>query len=423
MSGYLISKINIKSKTLQDLLKVLSGNIVAQGIGFLTIIVISRDLGADQYGIFSLLLAIFTISVQISDFGISTSYVKYVSENLSKSKDIFFTIIITKIILSLFIILILYFIAQDLSGFFFNTAYYTQIIQFISFAILFHSIFSVVIANFQAQQKFKEFALLNILHNFFKFLSVMMITILFLQKHHLVYFLYTFAFSVILVLMLLVIKYKHYIKYNNLKFNFKHFIEIYKLGFWIFLSSLAVMIIMRLDIMMLQKMSSSKEVGYYSVAMNLAMIFPLITASLVTTLLPKLDEFLRSNSIKKYVYSILSKVKYVIVMLLIIEILAPFIIKIIFGCEYHNSIKVFQILIIAFTFGIIVNPISLLFYKLNKAYWLTILNWVQLPLNYLGNLFFIPFFQAEGAALSTVLLRILAGFFIIIYFLRFKYDN
>lgn len=413
----------VKSKTLQDLLKVLSGNIVAQGIGFLTIIVISRDLGADQYGIFSLLLAIFTISVQISDFGISTSYVKYVSENLSKSKDIFFTIIITKIILSLFIILILYFIAQDLSGFFFNTAYYTQIIQFISFAILFHSIFSVVIANFQAQQKFKEFALLNILHNFFKFLSVMMITILFLQKHHLVYFLYTFAFSVILVLMLLVIKYKHYIKYNNLKFNFKHFIEIYKLGFWIFLSSLAVMIIMRLDIMMLQKMSSSKEVGYYSVAMNLAMIFPLITASLVTTLLPKLDEFLRSNSIKKYVYSILSKVKYVIVMLLIIEILAPFIIKIIFGCEYHNSIKVFQILIIAFTFGIIVNPISLLFYKLNKAYWLTILNWVQLPLNYLGNLFFIPFFQAEGAALSTVLLRILAGFFIIIYFLRFKYDN
>jgi O-antigen/teichoic acid export membrane protein len=88
---------------------------------------------------------------------------------------------------------------------------------------------------------------------------------------------------------------------------------------------------MRLDIMMLQKMSSSKEVGYYSVAMNLAMIFPLITASLVTTLLPKLDEFLKNNSIRKYVYSILSKVKYVIVMLLIIEILAPFIIKIIFG--------------------------------------------------------------------------------------------
>ena len=72
----------IKSKTLQDLLKVLSGNIVAQGIGFLNIIIISRDLGPEQYGIFSLLLAIFTVATQVSDFGVSTSYVKYVRENL-----------------------------------------------------------------------------------------------------------------------------------------------------------------------------------------------------------------------------------------------------------------------------------------------------------------------------------------------------
>ncbi len=63
----------IKSRTIQDLLKVLSGNVAAQGLGFLTIVLISRDLGPSQYGIFSLLLAIFTISVQISDFGISTS--------------------------------------------------------------------------------------------------------------------------------------------------------------------------------------------------------------------------------------------------------------------------------------------------------------------------------------------------------------
>ena len=72
---------------MQDLLKVLSGNILAQGIGFLTIIIISRDLGPEQYGIFSLLIAIFMIAIQVSDFGVSTSYVKYVSENLSKAKE------------------------------------------------------------------------------------------------------------------------------------------------------------------------------------------------------------------------------------------------------------------------------------------------------------------------------------------------
>ena len=84
----------LKSKTLKDLLKVFSGNVVSQAIAFLIIIIISRDLGPSEYGIFSLLIAIFTIGTQIADFGGSTSYVKYASENLSKEDEIFITIVI-----------------------------------------------------------------------------------------------------------------------------------------------------------------------------------------------------------------------------------------------------------------------------------------------------------------------------------------
>jgi O-antigen/teichoic acid export membrane protein len=404
----------IKSKTIQDLLKVLSGNIVAQGIGFLTIIFISRDLGPEQYGIFSLLLAIFTISVQVSDFGISTSYVKYLSENLSKSKEIFFTIMMSKIALSFISILLLCFLSDYISIFFFQTKIYSQIIEFISIAILFHSIFAIVVANYQAKQQFKYFVLMSIFHNLLKFLTILSISFLFIKEKHLVYFIYAYAYSLVVILFFLLIANYKDISIKR-SFNFNHFIKIYKLGFWIFLSSLATMIMMRLDIMMLQKMSYAKEVGYYSVAMSLAMIFPLITTSLTTILLPKLDNYLRHNTIKEYITRILSKTRYIILLLIIFEIAAPFIINILFGEAYRNSIEVFQILLIAFLFGVIINPISIIIYKIEKAYIATLLNLIQILLNYFGNLLLIPLYHANGAAFSTVFLNLFGGIYLSIY--------
>lgn len=360
-----------KSKTLQDLLKVLSGNIVAQGIGFLTIILISRDLGPEQYGIFSLLLSIFTIAVQVSDFGVSTSYVKYVSENLVKAKDIFVTVVLSKVILSFLITTVLFFTSDFISLYFFEISIYSQLIQLIAFSIFFHAFFGVIVSHFQAIQNFKVFAWLNIVHHTLKLLSVVLIAVLFENEKHLEYFILSYSYAVALLLFLILL--------TNIKcltqikiFNFYYFIEIYKLGFWVFLSSLATIVIMRLDIIMLQKMSTSEEVGYYSVAMNIAMIFPLITASLVTTLLPKMDQFLKERSVKEYIFRILSKAKYVIGILIVLEIMSPFVIKGLFGDEYIQSISVFQILLVAFTFGVIINPISLIMYSLNKVYLLSL---------------------------------------------------
>ncbi len=195
--------INIKSKILRDLFKVLSGNIIAQGIGFLTTIIISRDLGPQQYGIFSLLLAIFTIAVQISDFGISTSYVKYVSKNISKSKEIFFTVFISKIGLSLITGLAFFVMSEYISFFFFQTKDYAQVLQFISMAIMFHAFFSVIVAHYQAKQQFTWFAFLNISHNLLKLLTVLFISFVFVYEKHLTYFIYVYAYVFIYLLMVM----------------------------------------------------------------------------------------------------------------------------------------------------------------------------------------------------------------------------
>jgi len=402
----------IKSKTLQDLLKVLSGNIVSQGIGFLSIVIISRDLGPEQYGVFSLFIAIFTISIQIADFGVSTSYIKYVSENLQKAKEIFQTVVLSKLVLSLAIIFILFFLSSLISLYFFGTSEYAHVIEFISLSVFFHVFFGVVVSHFQAIQKIKVFTLLNISHQFLKFISILFIAVMFNHQNHLEGFVLSYAYMVVFILFAILVG--NVKKLNQIKaFHFYHFAAIYKLGFWIFLSSLATVVMMRLDMMMLQKMSNANEVGFYSVAMNLALIFPLITTSLVTTLLPKLDLFLKEKSIKEYIFKILSNIKYIIGILLFLEIISPLLIRLLFGNDYIESVLVFQILIVAFAFGILINPISLVMYSIDKAYLLTLLNWIQLPLNYVGNLLLIPLMQAEGAAISTTFLKLFGGIYIL----------
>jgi O-antigen/teichoic acid export membrane protein len=102
------------------------------------------------------------------------------------------------------------------------------------------------------------------------------------------------------------------------------------------------------------------------------------------------------------------------------ELLSPLVIKLLFGEQYIESISVFQILLVAFTFGVIINSISLVMYSINKAYLLTAMNWIQLPLNYFGNLLLIPMWQADGAAISTTILRILGGLYIMVYLLKVR---
>ncbi|PPK59393.1 O-antigen/teichoic acid export membrane protein [Malaciobacter marinus] len=411
----------IKSKILQDLLKVLSGNIVAQGIGFLTIIIISRDLGPAQYGVFSLLLAIFTIAIQVSDFGVSISYVKYVSENLSKAREIFITVILSKVVLSLFIIAILYFLSGFLSEFFFGSYKYQKLIETIAIAILFHSFFGVVVSHYQAVQNFKVFAYLNIAQNMLKFFSIVIVAVIFSQEKHLEYFMFSYAFIVMFLLIGVSLKNYKLLRYIK-QFNFYYFIQIYKLGLWVFLSSLAVIIYMRLDIAMLEKMGDSVEVGYYSVAMNLAMIFLLLTNTIVVTLLPKMNEYLANNSIKGYITKILSKTKFLLLIFIFFEILSPYLIYIFFGREYEASTILFQILLIAFLPQLIINPISLVFCSINKAYYITILSWLQLPLHFIGNYFLIPLYGSIGAAISTVIINLFGGIYII-YLLYSKQNN
>lgn len=399
-----------------DLLNVLSGNIIAQGTGYLSIVIISRNLGPEQYGIFSLLVSIFTLSVQLSDLGLSTPYVKYASQ-LNRSHEIrglFFSVMALRILVSLLTAASIYYLSEELSLFLFETYTYSREIQIIAFSLAFQAIFKQLITQYQAMQKFKGYALLSIYNQLLKLAAVILFVYLFSNQTIITLLIIAFSFSVIPLIFL-----QSLTKFNPRKsfsLRIASVKRIFRMGVWIFLSSIAVLLMMQLDIFMLQKLSTPEEVGYYSAANQLAMVFPILSMSIMTTILPKLGGYIKKHSIRHYVVTVLKKSPIVFLLMVFLVILSPLMISFIYGTSFESSISVFRILIVSFLIGVIVNPIALVLYELNKAYILTCMNWLQLGLNYSANLYFIPTYQAEGAALATSLVRVLGGI-IIIFFL------
>ena len=403
-------KIQIKSGIVADVLKVLTGNIVAQGFAFLVTVLISRDLGPARYGEFALIIAIFTCITQLSDFGTSTSYVRFLARNKEAEAEAFGSMVLFKLLTSSVLGILIWLSASEISAYFFNSAVYAGLFRMTAVALVFHSLLTTMIAHLQGMERFRMYSLLSISHHGLRLVSTVIIMLSATASERFSYFMYAYFFVAAGIVSVLLTQWK-----MRLVLNWAYIKEIYTLGFWIFLSSVAVIVQMRIDVLMLQKLGTPVQTGLYSAASNVAMIFPLVTMSITATLMPKMDSFLRDHTVREFIAKAGRLTKYVLACCVLLEFASPLVIGILFGEAYRDAVPVFGILLVSYMFGIIINPISLIYYQVNRAHVLTLVNWGQLFIGYVCNLVLIPPYGATGAAISSVLLHIFSSAVIVGY--------
>jgi len=403
-------KLQIKSGIVADVIKVLTGNIVAQGFAFLATVLISRDLGPARYGDFALIVAIFTCITQLSDFGTSTSYVRFLARNKQVEAEALGSMVLFKIMTAGVLAIIIWLSASQISLYFFTNANYAGLFRLTAIALIFHSLLTTMIAHLQGMEQFREYSLLSISHHGLRFVSTVIIALAAAKEERFGYFMYAYFFVASGLVVVQLSRWE-----MRFTLNWSYVKEIYALGFWIFLSSIAVIVQMRIDVLMLQKLSGPIQTGLYSAASNVAMIFPLVTMSITATLMPKMDSFLRDHTVRQFIAKTGKLTKYVLVCCVVLEIASPLVIHILFGEAYRGAVSVFGILLVSYMFGIVINPISLIYYQVNRAHILTMVNWGQLLIGYLCNLLLIPLYGADGAAVSSVILHIFSSAIIVGY--------
>ena len=402
-----------KSKIAKDSAIVLTGNILGAGLGFIATILIVRTLGPAQFGLFSVALAVMAIASQFSDFGIGTGLVRFASSYLKndnqKANLMFKVSLKLKLIITTLVFLIGFFVSESLAVHVFGKPELIFPLKLAFIGAFGASLVAYITATLQARQSFKKFTLVNILNPLGK---LTLIGLLFLTyKLNLLSALTTVIILPFIAFLIgsLIIP-RDFLRAKGDENEAFH--ELFHFSKWILVSVFCVMIFNRLDVFMLAYFKTTEIVGYYSAAYTFAFVFPLITGTITTILLPKVSELSEKEQLREYTKKSLKFTTPIIFPLIFLLFISRPVILFIYGSEYLPSAIIFQILICSFALSIVINPIGLIIYSLNTPEILAYLNIMQLGFNFFGNLFLIPPYGAVGAAIATLLVRVVGTIFI-----------
>ena len=393
---------------------VLAGNLVAAGLSFLINVLLSRFLSVSDFGrinlIFSLVVTFFTIA----DFGFSNTTIifynrykdKYQENPLYYLNTIYLRYWISVIIIST--VLIHFFIRGyfNLSG----TESFLILFVFVPFMI-----FRYLNSCNQAYGYWKKFNIQNILNKFLQmgaiFLGVLVLYKLWGIQSKYQATLSGYAIYPILLIVISILMNHNYLHFRGLKDNKKQVItDLSRIAVPLGLTNIFVIISMRFGYLATDKLLGSDALGIFSAANTLALVFPLITTSLMNVLL-------RETATRKqdFLGKILATQKRYAPFLLIFMVLSIFLsryfILLVFGDNYAQAISIFRILLIPYIGGIFFTPLQSYFYS-HQAKTIMTLQFLQMLIVVAGSIILTRHFQLAGIAFAITLSRIAGWIYI-----------
>jgi O-antigen/teichoic acid export membrane protein len=184
--------------------------------------------------------------------------------------------------------------------------------------------------------------------------------------------------------------------------------EIVKFMGTLALTQIVIIIMIRADVFMLGALANRETVADYTAAFQLAFCFPLVASALFNALLPAVSAMKTASQLAAYRRRLLQLYPAILVATAIGVLVLPFLVSLLFGERYTSAIPILRVLVLAFGIPIIVNPLSLIFYNINKPYYITAIHAGQLaiilPLNYV----LIPRLGGLGPACSLLVIYTLS---------------
>ena len=368
-------------------------------VGFFVIILLTRYLGPEKFGLFSYALTYVSIAVSVAALGLDAIVIREIVKTPKAKDAILGTAFLINLVSSLIIIgfvTILVNFTED-----FETALFISIL---SITVLFTTFGILVEAFFQA----KVLSKYTVYSNTIAFLisSILKIILIYIEVE-LIYFAYA------LVLDSIIISFGYFYIYRAQKLSFlkwrfdKKIAQMFlKLSLPLLLIAITAYIYTRTDQIMIKHLLGNESVGYYSAAIRVSEILFFVPGVIVASIFPKIVS-LREESLEKYLRLLEGLFRGVIWFAIVVAISLSFfsneIINILYGQEYIESVKILRVL----SFSIIFASISAVFVKIlyaenyEKKYLFK--NLLGVFVNIFLNYFLIKSYGALGAAYATLI--------------------
>jgi len=394
-------------------------NFLAAGITFIINALLARVFPYEDFGRISVLMSLNVILISLLQFGFSNAIVVFYNKNKENDLDRgLFNYFTKKYLLFLLFLIPVYFTGIFLLDRYYNLTFYEK--MFLFSATFITTVYNNFTSYYQAIGNWKKYNFVNIFPNILRggILGLGFSIIYFLFNRNINYELYLklyilyaiilFLFGILLFNDMIGIKNRSGI--NDKDFN--------KLVLSFGLVNIVIAITMRVDNLIIEKYLGAKEVAIYSAANSLALVFPIITGSIMRVFMKEI-----SKDSNYYLNKILAfQKKYIIYLIGIIVgvvLISPYLIPLIFGSRYEESVSIFQLLVITYISSIYFTPIESYFYN-EKSALILLMKCLQLVIFLIVSIILINVLSLYAVALAVLVSRLFAWFYFYLKALKIK---
>ncbi len=401
----------MRKQLLKDSAIYMSGSIIVQILGFIGLISLMRFLPVAEYGKYTYIIEFISIFAFFSDGGFTQHIIKESSQNPGSVEKIYSKAQSAQLLISglmLALILGISYAVNTIQDFYYLSIFGLSVVISAWFAPM----LAILIASGRKDLIFYKDVSLSVLRILFILLGIYL-------KASFSYFIYLgFINAIVLLILYLYIRgQQEFKRILNFKPAIADSIGFIRHGFLFTILMAANVIYSKIDIIMLEKMIGSVEVGYYSGATKFIYPFMFISGAFMTAIFPKLakhseekDKFRNIQNMALYYLGGIG-----VFLSISLYLGADIIFQLFFGDKYDNSIPIFKVLVWFLAIVFIYGPISNSLVARNRIKFLAYLNLFMIILNVVLNFILIPDYGAKGAASTTIVCEILILLSTILY--------
>ena len=381
-------------------------------VGFFVSIWIARYLGPNQFGLLNYSQSFVALFTAVATLGLDGIVVRELVKDETKQNEILGTSFVLKVMGSSLAII---FIAVAL--FFSSNDKLTNILIFIIAFSLFFQSFNVVDYYFQSQVLSKYVVFANIIT---LILSNIVKVVLILNNASLVYFAWTILFDSIILASGLIYFFskKANLKIPNFTFNKTMMITLLQDAWPLMFAGIASMINMRVDQVMLGKMTDFEVVGNYAAAVRISELWLILPTLIGTSIYPAVISS-KKKSHELYLQRVRRIICYMasfaIPFAILVTILSELIVTMLYGDKYlfaHTYLSIYIWSGLPYVVFFVMGQVVMIESLTKVTFYISV---ISVFANIILNKILIHLYGGVGAAMTTLFVAYVSQLIIIFY--------
>lgn len=398
-----------------------AGNLFATAVAAVAMIIISRGLGPEQFGVFSALFSLILILSKFGDLGISIAVQRYVA-NLGDSGQavkIVQTSLYSKLILSFILLVFGLIFGEYLAVYLLKLPDYASLVK-LAFVLVFGVIiYEQATTLLTGLQKFNQAVIANLLQSTGKLLLVAGLIYRGLLTVGTGFVLYG------LVPLVSALFSSRWLPRTFLlpRFDAQAFRQLIAIAKWTSLSIIAASLAENIDIVIVQSLMNPYDTGLWASAVRIATLASLIGWSLGSVLNIRVAKYSDKKNLDVYLRKASLLALSAAVLTLLLVPFSSFLITLTVGPEYTPASASLNLLLISTAFLTATSPFAALFYLFDRPEYFAYSGILSAVSLIAGDLLLIPILGTTGAGYARIIMRLLVLGFTLVYARRAYRDK